>query len=85
MFYSGDHEDGAKAALIALYNLTRNPNFRDVCLDQHKYPLSIFDSLVKTAINKFKSTLEKEQWDLFTQICSSISGFVGAFPERSTD
>jgi hypothetical protein len=63
LFYSGDHEDGAKAALIALHNLTRHPNFREVCLDQHKYPLSIFDSLVKTANGKFKITIEKEQWD----------------------
>lgn len=65
--------------------MTRHPNFREVCLNQHKYPISIFDSFVKTGNIKFSLTLEKEQWDSFTQICSSISSFVGVFPERSTD
>jgi hypothetical protein len=60
VFYSGDHEDGAKSALIALHNCCRHPSFRDVCLNEHKYPITIFDSLVKTAISKFSTTLEKE-------------------------
>ena len=58
--YSGDHEDGAKSSLIALHNLCRHPNFRDKMLIEHKYPLSIFDSLVKTALKRFESTLQAE-------------------------
>lgn len=85
MYYSGDHEEGVKCALITLHNLCKHPDFRDKMLVEHKYPLSIFDSFVKTALKKFESTLEAENWDSFTQYCSSISGFAGPFPERSKD
>jgi len=62
--------------------LPKEAEFRDICFNIHKYPQSIFDSFVKSSIQKYESVVKSEKWDMYVNVCASITGFVTAFPER---
>lgn len=41
-----------------------------------------FDPFVKRSLTLYNSVVEKQQWDLYVNVCASITQFVTAFPER---
>ena len=75
-----------KSTLITLHTLmTQVPDFRSIVLDTHKLTLASFDSFVTTAVTNYQSAYQNQKWDEYQNICSSISGFIDCFPERSED
>lgn len=75
-------------ALRTLHPLTRLPDFKDTCLNEHKFTVKTFDTYVTESIQLFKDSLDKskndgkEDWATFVNACASTTAFVGAFPER---
>ena len=61
------------------------PEFRNICLEVHKFTLKNFDSYTKEVLEMFKDSLERQEWDNFVNCCSSVSGFSEVFPERAVD
>ena len=61
------------------------PDFKSIVLGTHKFTLSSFDKFVTTALANYKNALENEKWDDYQNICSSISGFIDCFEERTED
>ena len=76
-------------ALRVLHPLTKLPDFKDTCLNEHKFTTKTFDTYVtevlhlfNTSLNKDKAAGAKEDWSLFVNCCASATSFLGAFPER---
>lgn len=84
--YAGNSsEELVKSALIVLHNCCRAPQFRETCLDTHKFTLSNFDSFVSASKKRFYTMFEEKRWDEYANVCLSINGFVAIFPEKSTE
>lgn len=75
-------------ALRTLHPLTKLPDFKDTCLNEHKFTVKTFDTYVVEITQLFKDSLDKtqhdgkEDWPTFVNACASATAFVGAFPER---
>ena len=61
------------------------PDFKTIMLDKHKFTLASFDKYVETALANYKKAYAEEKWDDYKNICSSISGFIDCFEERTED
>ena len=78
-------------ALRSLHPLTKLPEFKDTCLNEHKFTVKTFDTYVVEITQLFKDSLDKtqhdgkEDWPTFINACASTTAFVGAFPERIPD
>jgi len=84
VFYTMDSTH--KNALITLHTLmVKVPEFRQILLDEHKFTLASFDSFVTSGIASYQKSLENESWDEYAFVCTSLSGFITVFPERSED
>jgi hypothetical protein len=84
MYYANqEHEDLAKQCLLTFHQLCRREKeFRDICMETHKYPAVTFDPFVKRSITLYESIVSQELWDQYVNVCASITAFVTAFPER---
>jgi len=82
LYYDSEDAELAKQSLLTLHCCFRKANFREICLNIHKFSASAFDSFVRQSIDKYTKTSEAELWDLFVNVCASITAFVTAFPER---
>lgn len=84
-FHEGDLQLNA---LRTLHPLTKLPDFKDTCLNEHKFTLNTFDTYVTEITQLFKDSLDKtkhegkEDWATFVNTCASTTAFLGAFPER---
>ena len=63
------------------------PDFRSICLDEHKFPAAVFDTYIKEAKILFEDSLKpgSEDWAKFINTCGSITAFIDCFPERLID
>jgi len=79
-------EDTNKSTLITLYTLmSTQPDFKTVCFDTHGFTLASFELFVKSSKENFKRSMETQAWEEYQNCCTSISGFVAVFPEKSID
>ena len=79
-------DDTNKSSLITLHALMcKVDSFHDVMLNTHRFTLTNLDDFVKCSKANFTKTLEGEKWDEYFNVCASITGFVGCFPEKSED
>lgn len=85
LYFLMDDPEYFKNALITLHTCCKIPEFREVCLDKHKFTMKSFDPYVQKAKSKFTKILENESWDEYVNICASITAFCGVFPERKAD
>lgn len=75
-------------ALRTLHPLTKLDDFKDTCLNEHKFTPQTFDTYVTEIHDLFKDSLDKskhdgkEDWPSFVNACGSATAFLGAFPER---
>jgi len=61
------------------------PDFRGIFLDTHGFTLKGLDKCVSDTLDLFNESLQKGDWDNFTNACSFVSGLSDAFPERAID
>ena len=93
LFFHRQFKDGDLQlnALRTLHPLTKLPDFKDVCINDHKFTLKTFDTYVTEINQLFKDSLDeaknegKKDWNLFVNACASAASFLGAFPERAPD
>jgi hypothetical protein len=59
--YAGDLQMNA---LRTLHPLCRSPNFRSICIDEHKFPAAVLDTYVKEAKHLYEESLTPgaENW-----------------------
>lgn len=83
-YFCSDNFEHHRAALIAFHASCGADGYRDLCFKKHGIDenMSQFDGFVKKAIEKFMKAYTDETWDYYVNICASISGFAGAFPEK---
>ena len=84
-FGNTEQEDLAKQCLLTFHQLCKRAEFKDICFNTHKFPAVTFDPFVKRSITQYNSIVESEKWDLYVNICASITAFVTAFPERMSE
>lgn len=91
LYFNRQFKDGDLQlnALRTLHPLTKLPDFKETCLNSHKFTEKTFDTLVTEINQLFKDSLDKskhedgkEDWPVFVNACASTNAFVGAFPER---
>ena len=84
VYYANEESpDLAKQCLLTFHLLCgRGEDFKKVCLETHKFQQKSFDSFVKQSIAKYEATSKAQQWDLYVNVCASITAFLRAFPER---
>lgn len=76
-------------ALRTLHPLCRCEDFKEVCMDTHKFTAGVFDQYVKEVIKLFQDSQDKsknadgkEDWTSFVNSCASTVAFINSFPER---
>ena len=78
-------------ALRCLHSLCRVPDFKQLCLDEHKFTTTTFDNYIKEVNLLLKDSLKikegqtQEDWNVFVNCCASSVAFVDCFPERSAE
>lgn len=74
-------------AIRTLYPLCKVPEFSKICFDDHKFTRSTFNNYVKEIQLLFTQCIEagKEDWAVFTNVCSSMVAFITAFPDRNPE
>ena len=86
MFIYYTREQTHKTALITLHTLmVRVPEFKKILFETHGFTLANLDGFVKKGKESFNSARDNEKWDDYCFACSSLSGFVSIFEERSED
>ena len=74
-------------AIRTLYPLCKVPEFSKICFEDHKFTRSTFNNYVKEIQLLFHESIEtgKEDWAVFTNVCSSLVAFITAFPDRNPE
>ena len=83
-YFCSDVFELHKSALIAFHCCCVADGYRDLCLKKHGVDenLSQFDKYIKKAIEQYMKAYTDQNWDYYVNICASISGFAGIFPEK---
>ena len=75
-------------ALRVIHPLMKVPDFAKICLEEHKFPKSIFDTYRKEVIALFQASLTpvgQENWVDFINAAGSMTAYVGSFPDDAQD
>jgi hypothetical protein len=87
LYFTNDDVDLFKQCLIVLHGCCKLGNFGELCRETHGFPDSTWDSYIKKIKSEFKKQHDAEDWNLFINICASITAFNlhTAFPSRTPD
>ena len=75
-------------ALRVLHPLMRQPDFKKICLEEHKFAKSIFDAYRREVVELFNKSLTpagSENWSDFCNACGSMTVYLNCFPEDAKD
>lgn len=74
-------------ALRTLHPLCKSPGFREIFLNEHRFPEAVLTTYIKEAKFLFSESMKQgaEDWVQFVNATGSITAFVDCFPEKIPD